>query len=448
MSVTRRDFLAAGVASGLSLAAAPAILGAGKTDKMYRTAVIGCGWWGMVNLEQAIQTGTCKPVALCNVDSNHLNDAAAKVKTLTGDEPKLYKDYRDLLDKEKPEIVIVATPDHWHALPMIAAVRAGAHVLVEKPLCHTVYEGKAMLKAARECNRVVQVGTHRRLGKHYMSAMKFLKEGKVGKIGMVRAFCGFGGDLKTNAPDEPPPPGLDWDFWCGPAPLRPYNRQIHPKGFRNFLDFANGQLGDWGHHLFDLLLWWTEERYPKKVSCTGGKMLVDDRTDAPDTQIATYEFESFRAVWEFRGYAGNACEKHPFGLYFYGANGILHLGIIDGWTFYPYDAKPIHENTDRSENIRELWADMTHAIETGTRPVSDIEHGCLAANMCLLGNLSMKVGRSIEWDGQKQVITGDPQANRLLRRDYRAPGNIPTTPKTAFQAELSPPAARLLNSVS
>ena len=145
----------------------------------------------------------------------------------------------------------------------------------------------------------------------------------------------------------------------------PYNRQIHPKGFRNFLDFANGQLGDWGHHFFDLLLWWTEERYPKKIAATGGKLLVNDRTDAPDTQIVTYQFDSFRTVWEFRGYAGNACEKHDFGLYFYGANGIVHLGIIDGWTYYPYNKPVVHVKTDRVENIRELWLDMLRAM----RPV-------------------------------------------------------------------------------
>jgi predicted dehydrogenase len=425
MDISRRGFLAATAAGGMALAA-PAILGAEK-NKQYRTAVIGSGWWGMVNLRAAMENGNCRPVALCDVDQKALQAAADEVQKLTGDAPRQYKDYRELLEKEKPDVCIVATPDHWHALPTIAAVQAGAHVLVEKPICHTVYEGRAMLKAARDCNRVVQVGTHRRCGKHYNSAMRFLKEGKLGRIGMVRAFCGFGGPVDTDAPDEPPPAGLDWDFWCGPAQLRPYNRQMHPKGFRFFLDYGNGQLGDWGHHLFDLILWWTEERYPKRVYSTGGKFIVHDRTDAPDTQIVTYDFDQFRVTWEHRNYAGNMTEKHPFGIYFYGTAGILHLGIVDGWTFYPQgkDAAVIHEDTDRGENIRELWADMVRAIETGARPVSDIENGCLASNMCLLGTLSMKLGRSVNWDGQQQVIPNDPEANKLLKRDYRAPWQYP-----------------------
>src|SRR5262249_49425284 len=153
--------------------------------------------------------------------------------------PKRYKDYRDVLAKEKPEIVIVGTPDHWHPLVTIDAVKAGAHVYVEKPVGHTIYEGRAMVKAARDAGKVVQVGTHRRISPHNVSGMKFLKDGKAGKIGMVRAFVHYPGGAGSRTADSDPPKGLDWDMWCGPAPLRKYNKEIHPKGFRNFLDYAN-----------------------------------------------------------------------------------------------------------------------------------------------------------------------------------------------------------------
>jgi len=334
MGTTRRNFLKAATAAG-AVMSGPAILGAQTSGKTYRTALVGSGWWGMNILRVAVESGQCRVVAMCDVDQNQLTPAVADIRKRTGDAPHPYKDYRELLDKEKPEIVIVATPDHWHPLAMIAAVKAGAHVYVEKPVGHTVYEGRAMVKAARDANRVVQVGTHRRVSPHNVSAMEFLKAGKLGKIGMVRAFVHYGGGPGQPEPDSDPPKGLDWDFWCGPAPLRPFNRRMHPKGFRGFLDYANGTLGDWGIHWMDQILWWTEEKYPRTIASTGGRHIKQDNTDAPDTQVVQFTFESFTAEWEHRQYGANNAEKHNIGCYFYGTEGTLHLGWLDGWTFYP-----------------------------------------------------------------------------------------------------------------
>ena len=289
MSVNRRTFLRTSVAGGL-VAGAPAIVTAQRSRK-YTTALIGSGWWGMNIFRAALRSGTAKAVAMCDVDTNQLNPAAMEVETLTGDTVRRYKDYRELLEREKPEIAIVGTPDHWHPLITIAAVKSGAHVYVEKPICHTVLEGKAMVHAARDADRVVQVGTHRRVSPHNMSGMQFLREGRAGKIGMVRAFVHYGGGAGSRTPDSEPPAGLDWNMWCGPAPLRPFNATIHPKGFRNFLDYANGQVGDWGIHWMDQILWWTEEKYPRRVHSTGGRHIQRDNTDAPDTQVVTFEFE-------------------------------------------------------------------------------------------------------------------------------------------------------------
>jgi len=430
MTVTRRDFLAASAVTGMAYAA-PAVLGAEK-NKKYKTALIGTGWWGMDILHVAIEAGRSNVVAMCDVDRNQLDPAVANVEKLTGAAPKKYADYRELLEREKPEIVIVATPDHWHPLVSIAALNAGAHVYVEKPISHTIHEGTAMVKAARENDRVVQVGTHRRVSPHNMAAMKFLKEGKLGKIGMVRAFVHYGGGAGKPTPDSDPPEGLDWDFWCGPAPLRPFNKRIHPRGFRRFLDYANGTLGDWGIHWTDQILWWTEEEYPKTVSSTGGRHIVEDNTDAPDTQVVIFEFDSFTATWEHRTYAANHAEKHNIGCYFYGTQGTLHLGWLDGWTFYSRgkDEPVAHEDPQLHmpdhQNIPELWADFLECIATGERPVCDIEIGHRSTTMSLLGMLSLKLGRSVRWDGEKQVIIGDPEAGKLLRRDYRTPWRYPT----------------------
>ncbi|GAA4458717.1 Gfo/Idh/MocA family oxidoreductase [Nibrella saemangeumensis] len=436
--MNRSEFLKASAVAGAALitdplAARPFLTRMPATK--YRTALVGSGWWGTNIVRAALQAGESKLVALCDVDQRQLVKAGEEVGKLTSDKPKLYKDYREMLTAEKPEIVIVATPDHWHPLIAIAAMQQGAHVYVEKPIGHTINEGKAMVRAARQTGRVCQVGTHRRISPHNRSGMEFLKSGKAGKIGMVRAFVHYGGGPGQPVPEEAPPKELDWDFWCGPAPMRAYNKQIHPRGFRNYLDYANGTLGDWGIHWLDQILWWTEEKYPRKVYSTGGRAIKKDSTDAPDHQVATYEFEDFTAVWEHRQFAGNNAEKtHPqqaVGVYFYGTEGTFHMGWLDGWTFYPVDRnKPIiHEDAKLhkpdDQNIPELWANFLEAIKTNKLPVSDIEIGHRSTNMALLGMLSLKLGRSVEWDGEKQVIKNDPEANKLLSRDYRGQWKYP-----------------------
>jgi predicted dehydrogenase len=426
----RRQFIKTTAAATAAFASAPLIRVAGQ-DKIYRTALVGAGWWGGNILRCAIQSGQCKIVALCDVDANQLNATAAEVKKLNGETPKHYRDYRELLAKEKPEIVIVATPDHWHPLCAIAAMQSGAHVYVEKPICHTINEGRAMVKVARDTQRIVQVGTHRRASPHNISGMEFLKSGKAGKIGSVRAFVHYGGGPGKKTPDTEAPATLDWNMWCGPAPLRPFNTTIHPRGFRSYLDYANGQLGDWGIHWMDQVLWWTEEKYPKKVFSTGGRFIREDSTDAPDTQNVVFEFESFTASWEHRQYAANNAEKTNIGCYFYGTEGTFHMGWLDGWTFYPTDDKKpiIHEDPKLDDpdkqNIAALWSNFLSSIKTKALPICDIEIGQRSTNMSLLGMLSWKLGRSVEWDGEKGMVKNDADANKLLSRAYRGEWKYP-----------------------
>jgi predicted dehydrogenase len=430
--MNRRHFLKTATAATAAFGAVP-ILGAEAITR-YRTALIGSGWWGMNILGEAMAAGRSRVVALCDVDTKQLDPAVEKVAKLAGDKPKAYKNYREMLEEEKPELVIVATPDHWHPLATIESVKAGAHVYVEKPVCHTIREGRAMVNAARKHGRIVQVGTHRRVSPHNVSGMNFLKSGKAGKIGCVRAFVHYGGGPEKATPNAEPPESLDWDLWCGPAPLRPYNRLIHPRGFRQFLDYANGQLGDWGIHWMDQILWWTEEKYPRTVFSTGGRPIkgvpVDipeaQTTDAPDSQVAVFEFESFTAVWEHRMFAGNEAEKgENVGCYFYGTEGTFHMGWQQGWTFYPANKsqpvirEPAQLNQPDGQNIKELWANFLQCIQNNTLPVCDIEIGHRSTNMSLLAMISLKTGRSLKWDGEKEIIVGDDYANTLLKRDYR-----------------------------
>lgn len=433
--LSRRGFVKSAAIGGLALAAGPYVKAAAPTR--YRTALIGCGWWGMNILREAIGSERANVVGLCDVYERPMKASADEVEGLNGDKPRLYADHRELLRKERPEIVIVATPDHWHALPTIDALEAGAHVYVEKPTSYTIPESRAMVEAAKATGRVVQVGLHRRIGPHHVSGMEFLRSGKVGNIGMVRMFVANGGGRQESpTPNSTPPKGMDWNAWCGPAPHRPYNRRMTPGGWRSFLDYSNGTLGDWGVHWIDQMLWWTDEQSPKRVFSSGGRPIsgpvvsteTEATTDAPDTQVATFEFESFTATWEHRTYAGNEAEKHRIGAYFYGTNGIFHMGWRDGWTFHPRDSKDpeIHEeprfdNERDGHNLTPLWADFIDAIERGRTPVADIEAAHRSSVVPMLGMLSYKLGRSIEWDGKSENILNDPEAQRLLRRDYREP---------------------------
>jgi predicted dehydrogenase len=430
MNITRRKFLAT---SALTAAfAAPAVFGAEK-NKPYRTALVGSGWWGMNILNAAVASKTAVPVALVDPDQKQFESALKRIKESTGLEPKTFVDYREMLEQVKPDIVINATPDHWHALVTIAACQAGAHVYLEKPISHTINEGIAMVKTARETQRMVQIGTHRRVSPHNISAMEFLKSGKLGKIGHVRAFVHYTGGPGKPTDDSPIPDGLDWNLWCGPAPLVPFNTRLHPRGFRNFMDFANGQIGDWGVHWLDQVLWWSEEQSPKNVASTGGRFVKEDNTNSTDTQNVVYQFDKFDLVWEHRLYAGNPAEKHNIGVYFYGTNGVLHLGWQDGWTYYPsgYNkeaAEHVEAKLDKpdDQNIAGLWADFVESIETPNRlPVCDIEKGHRATTLALLGVLSQKLGRGIIWDGDKQTIPNDPEAVKFLAREYRKPWKYP-----------------------
>ncbi|MBN1844470.1 MAG: Gfo/Idh/MocA family oxidoreductase [Sedimentisphaerales bacterium] len=436
MPLDRRRFLQGSVASALAL---PSVV-RGQGQATYRTALIGCGWWGTNIVRQAIQSGACRVVGLCDVDRRQVDQAAGEIEKLNGDQPRRYKDYRELLEKEKPQIAIVATPDHWHPLITIAACRAGADVYVEKPICHTIQEGRAMVDTARATGRVVQVGTHRRVSPHNVSGREFLRSGKAGRIGMVRCFVHYGGEPEAPAANEEPPAELDWDLWCGPAPLRPFNRKIHPKGFRNFLDYGNGQIGDWGIHWLDQVLWIMEAAWPKTVYSHGGRVIQGEpvntpqmqTSDGPDHQVAVYEFDEFTCTWEHRRFAGNQAEKgENVGCYFYGTQGTFHMGWQQGWTFYPADGRKavVHEEPQLhlpdQQNIQELWTDFLDCVKSRRRCVCDIEIGHRSTSLSLLAMLSMKIGRSIRWDGRSETVVDDPEANRHLRRAYRSPWKYP-----------------------
>jgi len=440
--MNRRQFLTAG-AAGLAYAARGQ---AQQFDnqKRRRVGLIGTGWYGKADLLRLIQVAPVEVVSLCDVDKNMLADAAEIVasRQASGKKPRTFSDYREMLAQKDLDIVEVATPDHWHALTMIAACKSGIDVYVQKPISVDIQEGKAMLAAARQYNRVVQVGTQRRSTPHLVEARdNIVREGKLGKVALVEIYCYYHMRATDNPPDTAPPPNLDYEMWTGPAPMRPYNRLVHPRGWRAFMEYGNGIVGDMCIHMFDMTRWMLDLGWPKSVSSSGG-IEVDKKSKAniSDTQTATFDYGDLQVVWQHRTWGDPPDPKYAWGATLYGDKGTLKAGVYS-YDFIPEGGKgqPIHKDVtyefeqypeDKTEKdlerhvapaIRHHMMDFLGAIDRRSKPVADIEQGYISTSSCILANLSMKVGRSLQWDAEKQQVIGDEEANRLLARPYRSP---------------------------
>jgi predicted dehydrogenase len=438
--MNRRKFLQSSVA-GLALSAAHV---AGATEvRRPRVGLIGCGWYGKTDLFRFIQVAPVEVVSLCDVDRRMLAEAADMVaaRQRSRHRPRTYGDYRQMLRQHDLDIVLVDTPDHWHALPMIAAVEAGADVWVQKPISVDIEEGKAMVAAARRHRKVVQVGTQRRSTPHIVEARdRVIREGLLGRIGHVEIYCYYHMRTRENPPDERPPDYLDYEMWTGPAPMRPYNRLVHPRGWRAFLEYGNGIVGDMCIHMLDMVRWMLDLRWPRRVSSSGG-ILVDRRSKAniTDTQTATFDYGDLQVVWTHRTWGQAPDPDYPWGATFYGERGTLKVSVMR-YDFTPLGrGKRIHRDVtyeldrypeDRTERdlerhcapaIRRHAQNFLEAIRTRGRPVADIEEGHISTASCILANLALRLNRTLAWDAEHQRVIGDDEANRLLRRPYRRP---------------------------
>jgi predicted dehydrogenase len=434
----RRQFLHTAAAGALTTA----LHAQGTSRSVRRVGLIGCGWYGKSDLFRLVQVEPVEIVSLCDVDTKMLAGAAdmAVERQASHKRPDLYSDYREMLAKKNLDMVLIATPDHWHALPMIAACKSGVDIYVQKPISVDIVEGESMLAAARKYNRVVQVGTQRRSTPHLIEAREqFVQSGKLGKIGMVDICCYYHMRASGNPPDTAPPANLDYERWTGPAPMRPYNQWVHPRGWRAFMEYGNGIVGDMCVHMLDMTRWMMDLGWPQSVSSTGG-ILVDKASKAniSDTQSAAFDFGDTKVVWQHRSWGEAVDPKYPWSATFYGDQGTLKASV-NGYDFIPNKGTPIHKDQvmeleqypeDKTEKeleknvapaIRGHMRDLLKAIDARSRPVADIEQGHISTASCILANMSMKLGRSLAWDPQKQQIIGDAEANKLLRRPYRTP---------------------------
>lgn len=438
--MNRRTFLEATYA-GIAMSAA------GKRafaqEKRRRVGLIGCGWYGKIDLLRLIQVAPVEVVSLCDVDRQMLADASAIVASRQQSKktPRTYSDYRQMLSAKDLDLVLIAPPDHWHALIMIEAVKSGLDVWVQKPISADVTEGKAMVAATHRYDRVVQVGLQRRSTPHIVEAREgFVQSGKLGKIGLVEIYCYYHMRATENPPDTQAPPNLDYEMWTGPAPLRPFNRLVHPRGWRNFMEYGNGIVGDMCVHMLDMTRWMLNLGWPMRISSTGG-IFVDKASKAniSDTQTATFDFHDLRVVWQHRTWGEAADPKYPWGATFYGDKGTLKVSVYC-YDFIPLGGgPPVHRDVtyeleqypeDKTEKdlerhvapaIRYHMKNFLHAIDTRSKPVSTIEEGYISTASCILANNSLKLGRALTWDAQAQQVVNDEEANRLLARPYRQP---------------------------
>ncbi len=442
-NINRRRFLQ--TASG---SMAYAMLGARGLDAIYsqaprRVGLIGSGWYGKSDLFRLMQVADIDVVSICDVDANMLSTAADRIaaRVPSGKRPQTYGHYEAMLAEHELDIVLIGTPDHWHALPAIDAIKAGAHVYVQKPISIDVMEGEAMLAAARKYNRVVQVGTQRRSTPHLIDAKRTIVDtGMLGNVSHVEMCCYFHMRANRNPPAEPIPDFLDYETWVGPAPYRLYDGLPHRGWWRAMMEYSNGIMGDMCIHMFDAVRWILDLGWPTSISSTGGIYVQkESKATTPDTQHAVFAYDGLNCVWQHRSWGTPADPDYPWAFKIYGDKGTL-AGSPYQFDFIPVgDGEPIHQEClfereaypeDLTEEGIELFAapatrrhmvDFLAAIDDGGRPVADIEQGHISTASCILANVSMALGRPVVYDHHGREVVGDPEATRRLTRTYRAP---------------------------
>ncbi len=446
--MNRRTFLKSGVTGAASLALLQTGAFAQAGEKPIRVALIGCGWYGKTDLLHLIQVAPVDVVGLCDVDRRSVDGAADIVSQRQSSKkrPTSYGDYRKLLADEKPEVVLIATPDHWHCLPMVEACKSGADVYVQKPISWDVVEGQAMVAAARKHDRTVQVGLQRRSTPHLLEARdQIIRGGKLGKIAHVEIHSYYGSRNRFPA-NSSPPETLDWETYVGPAAWRDYNPEIHPRSWRDCREFSNGQTGDLCVHFFDVVRYFLDLGWPRSISASGGMHMrpKDSNVNVHDTQTAIFDYDNLQVVWNQRNWGPNPDPQYPWGAVLYGDKGQLKLSV-QSCDFIPHgNGTPIHRDfvderdkypEDSQHKETELFAapatrrhlkNFLAARREKQKPVADIEEGHISSASCILANLSMELGRSLTWDAQAGRVAGDDEANGRLAREYRGDWVHPT----------------------
>jgi predicted dehydrogenase len=445
--MNRRSFISSFAAASAVLATGARSMAAGQKSRA-RLGLIGCGWYGGVSLEAFAQHAAVEVVSLCDPNRRFLQRTLETVAKYQSSAPRTFADFREMLASVQHDIVIVATPDHWHALPAIAAMQAGADVFLEKPISLDVIEGEAVVAAARKYGRVVQVNTQRRSYPLYRDARDtYIRSGRLGRIGLVETYSYLGAGVTEPVPDAPVPAHLDYDLWSGPAPLTAFKALKESRGWRNFREYGNGPIGDLGVHMIDKARYLLDLGWPEWIDSSGGiYMHGESSATVSDTQRAVFHYPGLDLTWEHRTWGRSPIpQRHwtdQWGVRFIGQHGTLNLTMYEV-VFTPADGGPregVHllsrsgdlENVDFSREIAAYQdmntrhiLDFVRAREDRSRPVADVEEGHISTACCVLANLALQLRRPLSYDSATRRVINDDEATRLLARPYREPWRHP-----------------------
>lgn len=455
MKFNRREFVASSSAALVS-AAGGSVKGSVKgANERLRGALIGCGGMGRANLNDFLKLDDVEIVAVCDVWEFNRQRAAAMTEGQSTGRAREFKDFRQVIDRQDIDFVVVATPDHWHAIPTVRACESGKDVYVEKPLAHNIREGRMMADTARKFGRIVQMGTQQRSGEHYQEAVQLIREGGIGKVSRVHCWNfenespgGIG-----NPADSAPPENLDWEMWLGPAPRVPFNGNRFIGSFRWYWDYAGGKMTDWGTHHLDIIQWAMDVKGPISVSAMGGKYVLQDNRETPDTLEVILEYPGFITTYGSRVCNSRDVVGSGYGIEFFGTDGTLFLDRAGYEVFPEYseqsgEREPGHLSQMKAvENPRDPWErprrqrrgrtewikgegseqhlrhvrNFVDCVKSRELSISDVETGHRSTTAAHLGNISLRAGRRIYWDPENESIRDDAEASKLLTREYRSP---------------------------
>ena len=439
--LNRRDFLkGSGSALAMSLAG-PYISDITNRKSPWRVALIGTGWYGRSDLLRLMQVAHIEVVGLSDVDRQQLQEAELLIRQRASKPYRIptYSNYKDLLRQQRPELVIIGSPDHWHALQAIDAMKAGAHLYLQKPISIDVLEGEAILAAAKKYNRVVQIGTQRRSTHHLIDAKEnVIEQGLLGKISHAEMCCYYHMRANKSPIIQPIPDHLDYENYVGPAPYRPYDGSPHRGWWRALMEYSNGIMGDMCVHMYDTVRWMLDLGWPDQVYSGGGIYVQkESKANTPDTQTAIFSHADLNCTWHHRSWGPPVDREFPWGFFIYGEHGVLK-GSVHKYEFISNDGKVIssmgalYEKDRYPEDVTEKdieihvapatrshMIDLLKAIETNSTPVADISQGHISTASCIMANLSMALGRPLSYDKRLHVIVNDKEATKLLKRNYR-----------------------------
>ncbi len=433
--LTRRQFFmssAAGLSAGVAAVESRAWSSPRGANDTVRLGLIGCGPQGTGDLARCLKDPKAQAVALCDVDESRLGQAMKRI----GGKLDTYKDFRRVLDRNDIDAVIVATPDHWHAIPALQALSSGKDIYLEKPVGHTIREGQLMVEAVRRHQRHVEVGLQQRSGTIFREAVELVQSGKIGKVSRVHCFnawslaSGSGrgrSETLENLPDGPPPSGVDYDMWLGPAPKRPFNLNRFHWNYIYFWDYSGGMLLAWGVHLIDIVLWAMKAKAPRAVVTAGGKFAIQDPRETPDTAEMLFEFPDFVLTYSCRHAtsfpAGSPRADH--GIQFLGDQATLLVNRF-GYQIVPEaeQGEPVVSSKDLDNGAGRHQLGFIESVRSRQAPVCSIEDGHRSSTACQLANISYRTGRKILWNPEKEQIINDQEASRFLSKKYREPWSL------------------------